>query len=147
MAATTYPERERPMGTVYADITLTNMFLNKSVKVRAMVDTGATHVFVPAAIAAELGFDATEVSEAPIILADGRRISCPRIAPVKVGFGDRWCMGDVGVLGDECLLGVVPLELMGLIVDPLQQCVTPNPKHPEGPVVSCRGGYPPIRII
>jgi hypothetical protein len=56
-------------------------------------------------------------------------------------------MGDVGVLGEECLLGVVPLELMGLIVDPLQQRIIPNPKHPDGPVVSCRGGYPDIRII
>jgi clan AA aspartic protease len=147
MAATTSHEQERHMGTVYADITLTNMFLNKSVHVRALVDTGTTHVFVPALIAAELGFDSTEVSEAPIILADGCRLFCPRIAPVKVGFGDRWCMGDVGVLGEECLLGVVPLELMGLIVDPLQQRIIPNPKHPDGPVVSCRGGYPDIRII
>lgn len=147
MAPTVSVEQEGIMGTVHADITLTNMFLNKSVQVRAMVDTGMTHVFVPAAIAAELGFDATEVSQAPIILADGRRIFCSRIAPVKVGFGDRWCMGDVGVLGEECLLGVVPLELMGLIVDPLQQCIIPNPKHPDGPVVSCRGGYPDIRIL
>src|SRR5689334_22030332 len=52
-------EREQvgSMGHVHADITLTNMFSRQSVCVRTLVDTGSTHMSVPASIARELGFD------------------------------------------------------------------------------------------
>ena len=133
MVATTASEQVEPMGHVYADITLTNMFSNKSVNVRAMV-TGTTHVLVPKAIAIELGFDPTEVSKTPVTLADGRQVFCPQIAPIKIDMDDRSCTVNVGVLGDESLMGVVPLELMGLVVDPCRQRLVSNPQHPDGPV-------------
>lgn len=41
------------MGMVHADITLTNLFTGKSVNLRAMVDTGTTHMIVPANVARE----------------------------------------------------------------------------------------------
>jgi clan AA aspartic protease len=134
MVMTTASEQGKPMGFVYADITLRNMISNKSVNVRAMVDTGTTHLLVPRAIAIELGFDPTEVSTTPVTLADGRQVFCPQIAPIEIAMDDRSCAVNVGVLGDESLMGVVPLELMGLAVDPCRQCLVPNPQHPDGPV-------------
>jgi hypothetical protein len=41
---------------------------------------------------------------------------------------------EAAVLGDECLMGVIPLEAMDLVVNPKLECVTPNPAHPDGPV-------------
>ena len=41
---------------------------------------------------------------------------------------------EAAVLGDECLLGVIPLEAMDLVVNAKLERVTPNPAHPDGPV-------------
>jgi clan AA aspartic protease len=123
-----------PVGIAYADITLTNPYLKKSVVVRAMVDTGATHMIVTAEIARELGFDLEETSSYSLTVADTRRVRVPRIQPVEIRFHDRTYLTEAAVLGDECLMGVLPLEAMDLVVDPKLQCVTPNPAHPEGPL-------------
>lgn len=120
------------MGFVYADFTLANLFTKKSVPIRALVDTGAMEVFVTEPIARELGFDVTEVSLKTVVLADGSVRAIPAIAPVRTYFADRSCLVDVMVMGDECLVGVVPLELMALVVDPVRQRVVFDPKYPAG---------------
>lgn len=122
------------MGIVYADITLTNPLLQKSVTVRTMVDTGSTHMIVTADVARELGFDLEETSTYSLTVADTRRVRCPRIQPIEIRFDDRTYMTEAAVLGDECLMGVLPLEAMDLVVNPKLECVTPNPAHPDGPV-------------
>jgi hypothetical protein len=38
------------------------------------------------------------------------------------------------VLGNEPLLGVIPLEVMDLVVAPRQQALIVNPQHPNYPV-------------
>jgi clan AA aspartic protease len=134
MVIKTTAEQGKHVGTVYAAITLTNPYLKKSVSVRTMVDTGATHMIVPARIARELGFDLEETSTYSLTVADSRRVRVPRIQPVEIRFDDRTFLTEAAVLGDECLMGVIPLEAMDLVVDPKQQRVTPNPAHPDGPV-------------
>jgi clan AA aspartic protease len=130
------PETEQgtAVGIVYANITLTNPYLKRSVSVRTMVETGTTHMIVTAAVARELGFDLEELSTYSLTVADSRRVRVPRIQPVEIRFDDRTFMTEAAVLGDECLMGVIPLEAMDLVVDPKQQRVTPNPAHPDGPV-------------
>ncbi len=122
------------MGTVHAVITLTNPYLKKSVTVQVMVDTGTTHMIVTAGIARELGFDLEETSTYSLTMADSRRVRAPRIQPVEIRFDDRTFMTEAAVLGDECLMGVIPLEAMDLIVDPKLRRVIANPAHPDGPV-------------
>ena len=134
MTTTSTVDQGRRMGAVYADITLTHMVSGKSVNVRTMVDTGAIHMVVPAGIATELGFDLEEVSISYVTVADGRRVRCPQVAPVEIKFQDRACPASLVVLGNECLMGVVALELMDLVVDPVHERVIPNPMHPDGPV-------------
>jgi clan AA aspartic protease len=128
-----YGQGPPTMGLVYADLTLTNLFTGKSVPVRALVDTGATEVFVTPEVARQLGFDLEEVSLRRVVLADGSARQVPSIAPVRTHFADRSCLVDVVVLGEECLLGVVPLELMDLVVDPTRRELIFNPANPSGP--------------
>jgi clan AA aspartic protease len=127
------PQQGKLVGIVYADITLTNPYLRKSVAVRVMVDTGTTHMIVTADIARELGFDLEETSTYSLTVADTRRVRCPRIQPVEIRFDDRTYVTEAAVLGDECLMGVLPLEAMDLVVNPKLERVTPNPAHPDGP--------------
>ena len=121
------------MGQVYADFTLTNFHGDRSVAIRALVDTGATEVIVTPQVARELGFDLEEVSRTHVTLADGRRVSVPRLRGVDIHFADRAFLTEAIVLGDECLVGVIPLEGMDLVVDPKREQLVPNPAHPDGP--------------
>jgi len=81
-----------------------------------------------------LGFDLEETSTYSLSVADARRVRAPRIQPLEIRFNDRTYVTEAAVLGDECLMGVLPLEAMDLVVDLKRQRVTPNPAHPDGPV-------------
>lgn len=119
------------MGLVQADFTLTNAFTRSSVSVRALVDTGATDVYVTDRVARALGIDPEELSRVEVTMADGRRSPTPRLPAVEIQYGKRTCFTNVFILGDECLVGVIPLEAMDLIVDPATQQLVPNPAHPD----------------
>jgi len=122
------------MGLTYAALKLTNLFSRQSVEVNALVDTGATFMCVPEEIALQLGFDINEVSHQVVILADGHQRKVPKIAPIEIVFGNRSYVTEAVVLGNEPLLGVIPMEAMDLIVDPRQQVLIANPQHPNYPV-------------
>jgi clan AA aspartic protease len=122
------------MGLTYATLRLTNLFNRQSVQVNALVDTGATFMCVTEEIAVQLGFDTTEVSQQTVTLADGHQRRVPKIAPVEIAFENRTYVTEAVVLGNEPLLGVIPLEAMDLVLDPRQQILIVNPQHPNYPV-------------
>ena len=122
------------MGLTYASIRLTNLFSRQSVQVNALVDTGATFMCVTEEIALQLGFDITEVMQQMVTLADGHQRKVPKIAPIEIAFENRSYVTEAVVLGNEPLLGVIPLEAMDLIVDPQLQRLIVNPQHPNYPV-------------
>lgn len=121
------------MGLVHADIELTHFYGGQSMTVRALIDTGATELFVTPGIARGLGFDLEEVGRKYVTIADGRRVSVPRLMGVQIRFEDRTYLTEALVLGTECLVGVVPLEVLDLIVDPKTQRLVG--RLPEGPCV------------
>ena len=123
------------MGLTYTTLTLTNLFNKKSIRIQALVDTGSTFMCVTEEMATQLGFDASEWSTQIVTLADGRQMKAPRIEPVKITFDEtRSYTTEALVLGNEALMGVLPLEAMDLVVDPVRQQVIVNPAHPNFPV-------------
>jgi clan AA aspartic protease len=122
------------MGLTYANLKLTNLFNKKSLDVRAMVDAGAMFLCIPEETAAQLGFDSNEVETVRITVADGRSINVPKVAPIKIEFSNRNYVTEAFVVGNEALLGVVPIEAMDLVVDPVSQQLLVNPAHPNYPV-------------
>lgn len=122
------------MGLTYAKLKLTNLFDRKPIEVNALVDNGATFMCVTEEIALQLGFDISEVSQQVVTLADGHMRKVPKIAPIEIAFENRSYVTEAVVLGNEPLLGVIPLEAMDLIVDPRQQRLVVNPQHPNYPV-------------
>ena len=66
-------------------------------------------------------------------MADGRSINVPYVGPIKVKFGERFCYVGALVLGDEVLLGVVPMEDLNLIVHPSRRELTVNPDNSNIP--------------
>jgi hypothetical protein len=62
----------------------------------------------------------------------------PKIAPIEICFENRSYVTEALVMGDEALMGVLPLEAMDLLVDPTQQRIIVNPDHPNYPVASAK---------
>lgn len=122
------------MGHTYAKLKLTNLFTKQAVEVKALVDTGATFMCVTEEIAVQLGFDTTEVGTQVVTLADGKQIKAPRVAPIEIAFESRTYVTEAVVVGNEPLMGVIPIEAMDLIVSSTEQKLLANPLHPNYPV-------------
>nr|VFK30843.1 MAG: clan AA aspartic protease, AF_0612 family [Candidatus Kentron sp. MB]VFK34380.1 MAG: clan AA aspartic protease, AF_0612 family [Candidatus Kentron sp. MB]VFK76485.1 MAG: clan AA aspartic protease, AF_0612 family [Candidatus Kentron sp. MB] len=121
------------MGLTYTNLILENTFRERRISVRALVDSGAVFMIIPEHMALELGFDIEEFSTREVILADGLRKRVPMVGPLRVRFGDRHCDLSALVLGDEPLMGVVPMEMMDLVLYPATHSITINPESPYVP--------------
>jgi hypothetical protein len=69
-----------------------------------------------------------------VVLADGRKLSVPYMGPVEVRFANRRCFTGAMVLGDEVLLGAIPMEDMDLVLQPQLQRLSVNPANPNLPL-------------
>jgi len=119
------------MGTVFVEITLKNggdltsfqrgYITDKDVRsltVTALVDTGASTLVINDTICQTLGLAIEKTSTATI--AGGMKIDCKVTEPVRICWKDRDAISPALVLPEsEVLLGVIPLEAMDLIVDPV----------------------------
>ncbi|MDR1870247.1 MAG: retroviral-like aspartic protease family protein [Treponema sp.] len=122
------------MGQVNAQLVLKNLDDVKRVnrgelpesKVRqtavtAIVDTGATTLVINKALFQELGLDA--MGERRVTFANDTKEICKLTEPVGIYWNDRFVAMYAFVVEDaaEVLLGVLPLEGMDLMVDPVNQ--------------------------
>lgn len=107
----------------------------RSIEADALVDTGSLLLYLPEAVSLQLQLESTSKKE--VTTADGKRCLCPYVGPVRVQFENRECYVGAVILGDEVLLGAVPMEDMDLVVVPSARRVVVNPLHPNfagGPV-------------
>jgi len=125
------------MGDVYAEIKIENNSdvadanrerIEKkdirSVTVKALIDTGATTLVINEGICGELGLSFIGTRTAS--LAGGEKALCKITEPVVIHWKNRVTVAHAWVLpgDDETLLGVIPLEDMDLIVDPVRRELT-----------------------
>lgn len=97
----------------------------------ALVDTRALHLCLPKHVVLQLGLQTVQQRE--VSTADGQRHVRDYVGPVEVTFGNRSCFVGAFVLGEEVLLGAVPMEDLDLIVSPSRQTVEVNPSSPNIP--------------
>jgi clan AA aspartic protease len=121
------------MGSVYAEITVTNKsdiisakkgYIPekdiRSVTLNALVDTGATSLVINDEICRQLGLDIIATRTAN--LAGGGKGLCKITDTVQIQWKDRFANVDAIVFPEgNPLLGVIPLEFMDLIVDPVRR--------------------------
>ncbi|MBN2209163.1 MAG: clan AA aspartic protease [Candidatus Coatesbacteria bacterium] len=132
------------MGLVYAKLKLLNAgdvvlfkrgMLEKDkirqVEVEALVDSGATDLVVPEHIAAQLVLDLIDSRE--VELSDGASRTVKKVGPVEIRFENRICVLGAIVLGNEVLLGSIPMEDMDVLVDPKRERLIVNPDNPYLP--------------
>ena len=121
------------MGYVVTEVELSNPRQpdRRPVRVNARADTGSLMLCLPANIARQL--DAEVESMRDVEVADGRKAEVPYVGPRRVKFGDRLCFVGALVMGNEVILGAVPMEDMDLVVNPKPGRVTVNPASPDIP--------------
>ena len=119
------------MGLVFSNITLSNPVINKikPIEVKSLVDTGATYLCIPQHIANQL--ELKELQKREVTLADGSSHLVPYVGPIKIEFENRLCFVGAMVLGDQCLLGAIPMEDMDLVVHPKYFKLSVNPSSPN----------------
>jgi clan AA aspartic protease len=126
------------MGLIRGNVSLSNPHQPElsALSVNALADTGAVHLCIPEHLAIQLNLLVLEKRE--VVLADGQRRKVPYVGPVEVGFGNRRCFTGAMVLGNEVLLGAIPMEDMDLVLRPQLQSVEVNPESPNIPVSSAK---------
>lgn len=119
------------MGLVNAKIQLRNPRRPEldAVEIDALADTGSVHLCIPQHINIQLGLEEKDTKEA--ILADGSRKVVPYVGPVELRYENRIGFAGALVMGDEPLLGVIPMEDMDLVVVPRTRQVIVNPLSPN----------------
>jgi clan AA aspartic protease len=135
------------MGLVYAELDLISSddlalyhrgFLPeeqiKSIRVEALVDSGAYQMVINEHIKRQLGLRVIE--ERVVTLADESERRVEVVGPIEIRFKNRRTVADALVLphATEVLLGSVPMEDLDVVIDPKRQTLEVNPANPNIPV-------------
>ncbi len=121
------------MGLVYQHIRLSNAAnpQMEEIDAKALVDSGAIDLCIPALVAKQLKLEAIE--QRIVTFADGRKEAVDYVGPVKVEVFGRHAFTGAMVMGDVVLLGAIPMESMDVLVDPRRLQLIPNPENPNIP--------------
>ena len=119
------------MRLVYSQINLSNPIKPelKPIATKCLADSGSTFLVIPQHIATQLQLEVLETREATT--ADGSSHTVPYAGPVKINFENRNCFVGALIMGDEVLLGAVPMEDMDLVVMPKLLTLAVNPESPN----------------
>jgi len=123
--------RRCEMGLVNAEIILKNPRRPdlEAVKVSALADTAAVHLCIPSHVQIQLELE--EIDKKEVALADGTRKVVPYVGPIEIRYKNRVGFAGALVLGDQTLLGAIPLEDMDLVVIPKTRSIDINPASPN----------------
>ena len=119
------------MGLTNAKIQLRNPRLPElePVEVDALADTGSVHLCIPPHTQIQLKL--APVDEKEVTLADGSRKLVPYVGPIELRYRNRTGFAGALVMGDQALLGAIPMEDMDLVVVPKTRAAVVNPDSPN----------------
>ncbi|HKP36913.1 MAG TPA: hypothetical protein VJT71_08640 [Pyrinomonadaceae bacterium] len=100
-----------------------------TIEVVAMADSGALHLCIPEHVQLQLQLDAIDQKE--VTLADGSRKMVPYVGPIELRFKNRVGFSGALVVGDQVLLGAIPMEDMDLVIIPRTRTLDLNPDSPN----------------
>ena len=119
------------MGLVNAEVILRNPRKPEllPVTVTALADSGALHLCLPEHIRIQLELE--EIDQKEVTLADDSRRLVPYVGPVEIRFRNRVGFAGALVMGNQVLLGAIPMEDMDLVVIPATRRLDVNPGSPN----------------
>jgi clan AA aspartic protease len=119
------------MGLVTARIVLENPRepALKGPEVETLVDSSVIHLCIPEHLQIQLKLQ--EIDKKEVTLADGSKKLVPYAGPVQIRFKNRVGFAGALVLGDQVLLGAIPMEDLDLVVLPKEKVLDVNPSSPN----------------
>ncbi len=119
------------MGLVIAMITLINPRLPEAnpLEIEALADTGSVHLCIPEHVRLQLNLVEQDTKE--VTIADGSKRLVPYVGPVEIRFKNRVGFAGALVMGDQVLLGAIPMEDMDLVIHPKTRSIDVNPDNPN----------------
>ena len=119
------------MGLVNAKIILKNPRIKKikPLEVYALADSGAVHLCIPSHVQIQLKLE--EIDKKEVTLADGEKKLVPYVGPIEIKFKNRVGFSGALVMGDQILLGAIPMEDMDLVIIPKKRLLDLNPDSPN----------------
>ena len=119
------------MGLTNAKLQLRNPKKNdiEPVEIEALADTGAVHLCIPKHIQIQLELE--EIDKKEVTLADASQILVPYVGPIELRFKNRIGFAGALVMGNQSLLGTIPMKDMDLIIVPKTREVIVNPDSPN----------------
>ncbi len=130
------------MGIIRQHLRLSNIAMPQleEVDALALVDSGALELCIPQSLADRLKL--TRLQDREVILASGETKKVPYVGGVRVEVFGRETTVAANVMGDEVLLGAIPMEAMDLLIHPASLQLMPNPSHPKIPASLAKGVRP-----
>lgn len=127
------------MGIIYADLRLGNQARPdlEEINASALVDTGALHLCIPEHLAMQLQL--SHLKQREVQTADGKSHLIDYVGPIKISLLGRECFTGALVMGNQVLLGAIPMEDMDLIIEPARMRVSVNPLSPNIPMSLAKG--------
>jgi clan AA aspartic protease len=95
----------------------------------ALADSGALHLCIPEHVQIQLRLETIDSKE--VTLADGSKKLVPYVGPVELHFKNRVGFAGALVIGDQVLLGAIPMEDMDLVIIPKTRTLNINPDSPN----------------
>lgn len=119
------------MGLVNTRITLRNPRRPElaPLEVEALADSGSVHLCIPDHVRIQL--DLEEIDKKEATLADDSRKLVSYVGPIEIRFKNRVGFSGALVLGNQVLLGAIPMEDMDLVVIPSSRTLDVNPSSPN----------------
>ena len=118
------------MGIVYSKIVLKNPRLpHLAVEADALADSGSLYLCIPEEIRAQLQLEV--IAEKEVLLADNSVRTLPYAGPIELRFKNRVGFTGALVVGDEVLIGAIPMEDMDLVIIPRTRTLDVNPASPD----------------
>jgi len=121
------------MGLTYTSVKWSNPRLPElePLVINCLADTGALMMSITETMNIQLKLE--ELEKRVVTIAHGTTRHVPFVGPIRIDFQNRFCYTGAFVLGNEALLGGLPMEEMDLLVHPSLQKVLPNPNHQNVP--------------
>jgi clan AA aspartic protease len=118
------------MGIVSSTILLLNARVRTlALQVEALADTGSLYLCIPQRVCDRLGLE--KLTDKEVTLADGSTKTVPYVGPIEIRFKNRAAFGGAVVMGDQVLLGAIPMQDMDLVVIPKTREIDVNPRSPD----------------
>lgn len=105
------------MGLVTSTILLRNARVpTLALQVDALADSGTLHLCIPQHVSDRLGLE--KLTDKEVTLADGSKRLVSYVGPVEIRFKNRGAFVGALVMGNQVLIGTIPMDDMDLVIIP-----------------------------